>query len=154
MLQGTGQAEPLPLGEADKPDTEQPKEKKAVTVPAGTTMMVKTASQVSSNDAPGRRFTATLEGNLLAGDVVVAKAGSQVYGQVMSAKEIGRGIVVQHSDLVLGLTNINIDGNMYPIETGSFSAKSTGVILKRRGVVIPAGSLLEFRLSQALTVKQ
>ena len=61
---------------------------------------------------------------------------------------------MQHSDLKLSLTNINIEGTMYPIQTGSFSESSTGIILKRSSVVIPAGSLLEFSLTQPLTVKK
>jgi hypothetical protein len=156
-VSGSSLAEPSPLGEGDAPPSESkpaqpPKEKRAVTVPAGTVMMVKTGNDVSSNDKPGRKFSATLEANLVAGDEVVAKAGSQVYGQVMGAKTVGRGVVMQHSDLVLGLTQINIDGTLYPMQTGSFSEKSTGVILQRRSVVVPAGSILEFSLSQPLTV--
>jgi hypothetical protein len=138
---------------AEEPAKEK-KEKEAITVPAGTPMMIKTGDEVSSKDKPGRRFSATLQANLMSGDEVVAKAGTQVYGQVVSSKTVGRGVVVQHSDLVLGLTDINIEGMMYPIATGSFSENSTGVILQRKGVVIPAGSLLEFRLSQPLTVKK
>jgi hypothetical protein len=154
---GSSLAEPSALGEGDAPPSEskpadKPKEKRAITVPAGTVMMVKTGSDVSSNDKPGRKFSATLEANLLAGDEIVAKAGSQVYGQVMGSKTVGRGVVVQHSDLVLGLTQINIEGTLYPMQTGSFSEKSTGVLLQRRSVVVPAGSILEFSLKQPLTV--
>jgi len=156
----SSQAEPSALdekgssAEAEKPAKDQPKEKKPITVPAGTSMMVKTGTEVSSKDKPGRKFSATLEANLLAGDEVVAKAGTQVYGQVISSKTVGRGVVMQHSDLVLGLTDINVEGTMYPIQTSSFSENSTGVILQRRSVVIPAGSLLEFKLTQPLTVKK
>lgn len=155
----SGRAQPSALDEApsskeEKPDADKPKEKKPVTVPSGTAMMVKTGSEVSSDDKPGRRFTATLEANLLSGETVVAEAGSQVYGQVVSAKQIGRGIVAQHSDLELTLTDINIGGTMYPIQTGSFSEEASSVILRRRSVVIPAGSILEFRLEQPLTVKK
>lgn len=154
----SSQAEPSALDETpskeEKPDAEKPKEKKAITVPTGTSMMVKTANEVSSDDKPGRKFSATLEANLLAGEEVVAKAGSQVYGQVVSSGKVGRGIVAQHSNLVLGLTDINIDGTMYPIQTGSFSESATSVILRRQSVVVPAGSLLEFRLTQPLTVKK
>lgn len=138
----------------DPPAKEQPKEKKALTVPAGTSMMIKTGAQVSSKDAPGRKFSATLEANLLAGDEVVAKAGSQVYGQVIKSVQVGRGIVASHADLVLGLTDINIEGTMYPIQTGSFSQESSGIILQKKSVVIPAGSLLEFKLKTPLTVKK
>ncbi len=77
----------------DQPAKEQPKEKKAITVPAGTSMMIKTGEEVSSNDKPGRRFSATLQANLLSGEDVVADSGTQVYGQVVSSKDVGRGIV-------------------------------------------------------------
>ncbi len=156
-ISSSGFAEPSPLDEAspskeEKPDTDKPKTKRAVTVPAGTVMMVKTGEEVSSNDKAGRKFSATLQANLLAGDEVIAKEGSQVYGQVQKAQEIGRGIVVSSSALVLALTQINIDGTLYPIQTGSFSEKSSGVILQRRVVTVPAGSILEFSLTQPLTV--
>ena len=149
IISPSSRAEPSALDEAPPS-----KEKKAVTVSAGTVMMVKTGEQVSSSDKAGRNFSATLEANLLAGDDVVAKAGTQVYGQVVGSKKVGRGIVVQHSDLVLTLTQINIEGTLYPIQTGSFSEKSTGVILKRSSVVVPAGSILQFSLAQPVTVKK
>ena len=152
MASGTGSADE-PAKE-DQPAKEQPKEKKAITVPAGTSMMVKTANEISSKDKSGRKFSATLEANLLAGDEVVAKAGTQVYGQVVKSTQVGRGIVASHANLVLGLTDINIEGTMYPIQTGSYSEDSTGIILQKRSVVIPAGSLLEFGLTQPLTVKK
>lgn len=160
MVAPPSQAQPSALDEEgssakeDAPAKEQPKEKKAITVPAGAAMMVKTGEEVSSDDKPGRRFSATLQANLLVGDVVVAESGSQVYGRVVSSGQVGRGIVAQHSDLVLNLTDINIEGTMYPITTGSFSESATSVILRKRSVVVPAGSLLEFRLSQPLTVKK
>ena len=61
---------------------------------------------------------------------------------------------MQHSDLVLSLTQINIEGTMYPIQTGSFSEQSTDIILQRGSVTIPKGTLLEFELTQPLTVKK
>jgi hypothetical protein len=155
---GSSLAEPAALGEGDAPPSESkpaepPKEKRAITVPAGTVMMIKTENEISSNDKPGRRFSATLEANLLAGDEVVAKAGSQVYGEVKKSTDVGRGVVVHQSGLVLGLTQINIEGTLYPIQTGNFSEKSTGVLLKgRRAVTVAAGSILEFALTQPLTV--
>lgn len=158
-VSSSGRAEPTPLDDAPpsaekKPDTDQPKEKKPVTVPTGTSLMVKTGEKVTSDDKPGRRFSAELQSNLMAGDEVVAKQGTQVYGQVVKSAEIGRGIVTQHSDLVLTLTDINIDGTMYPIQTGSFSENANSVLLKKRSVVVPAGSLLEFKLKAPLTVKK
>ena len=73
---------------------------------------------------------------------------------VVISVQAGRGIIASHANLVLGLTDINIEGTMYPIQTGSFSEESTGIILQRKSVVIPAGTRLEFRLTQPLTVKK
>jgi len=157
-VSSSSRAEPTALDQAspskeEKPDTDKPKEKRAVTVPAGTVMMVRTGEEISSNDKAGRKFSATLEANLLAGDEVIAKAGSQVYGQVQKSQEVGRGVVVSSSALVLSLTQINVDGTLYPIVTGSFSEKSSGVLLTgRRAVTVPKGSILEFSLTQPLTV--
>ena len=72
-ISASSRAEPSALDEAppskeEKPDTGKPKEKKAITVPAGTAMMVRTGDEVSSNDKAGRRFSATLEANLLSAD--------------------------------------------------------------------------------------
>lgn len=154
------QAEPSALDDKgssatkDQPTKERPKEKNAIIVPAGTSLMVTTSEKVSSHDKPGRRFSATLEANLLSGDVVVAESGSQVYGQVQSSNEIDRGTDPRRSDLVLTLTDINVEGTMYPITTGSFSEQSTSLIFKKRSVVVPSGSLLEFKLTLPLTVKK
>jgi hypothetical protein len=164
MLPESSYAEPSQLDEGsskgdeadkdDKADKEEPKEKKPVTVPAGTSMMIRTGEKVTSDDKAGRRFSATLQADLLSGGVVVAKSGSQVYGKVVESKEIGRGIVAQHSDLKLTLTDINIEGTMYPIITGSFSEETNSAILRKKSVVIPEGSILEFTLKQPLTVKK
>jgi hypothetical protein len=48
----------------------------------------------------------------------------------------------------------NVTGTLYPIQTGSFSEKSTRVIIQRRSVVVPAGSILQFSLGQPVTVKK
>jgi hypothetical protein len=48
---------------------------------------------------------------------------------------------------------VNVDGTLYPVVTGSFSEKSSGVLLTgRRAVTVPKGSILEFSLTQPLTV--
>ena len=44
----------------------------------------------SSNDSKGKRFTTTLETDLVVNGVMVARAGSKVYGRVADAKSAGR----------------------------------------------------------------
>ena len=62
------------LGLADEPPKEAPADKKAVTVPTGTPMMVKTGSEVSSKDKAGRKFSATLEANLTTRETIPMNA--------------------------------------------------------------------------------
>ncbi len=102
---------------APKPQTaSQPS---AVTVPSGSLLLVRMETQVSSNDKPGRRFTAKLEADLRAGQRVVAKAGSKVYGRVEKSQRAGR--LAGRSGLALSLTEINIDGKLRPIRTSNFA---------------------------------
>ena len=52
-----------------------------VTVPAGTRILIRTADSIdSSKQQAGYRFTASLETNLQADNVVVARRGTPVYG--------------------------------------------------------------------------
>lgn len=56
---------------------------------------------------------------------------------------------------MLGLAEINIEGTLYGIQTGDFSESSTAVLRRgKRSVAVPSGSILEFKLTQRLTVKK
>jgi hypothetical protein len=64
---------------------------KTVTVPAGTRILVRTSESIdSAEQSTGYRFIATLESNLRVGDVVVARRGATVHGQLVSASSAGR----------------------------------------------------------------
>jgi hypothetical protein len=148
--------------------------------------MVSTTNQVSSDDSPGTRFTAKLASNLTANGVTVAQSGTTVYGRVTKSAQAGR--MIGKSELELNLTEINIDGKMYPLmttnfaETGKSSFRKTArnvgvgalvggvfgdsddakkgaaigaglsVVRKGKSVVVPAGVVLEFRITQPLTI--
>jgi hypothetical protein len=108
-------AAPAPVAVQAPPPRQQPT---TVTIPAGTTLMISTTSQVSSQDQAGRRFTAKLAANLMANGIVVAPAGSTVYGRVTKSGQAGR--LIGRSELELNLTDINIGGKMYPLMTTNF----------------------------------
>ncbi|MHC4323918.1 MAG: hypothetical protein ACYSUX_06565 [Planctomycetota bacterium] len=74
---------------------------------------------MSSQDPAGRRFTAKLVANMTVGGIVVAPAGTTVYGRVTKSGQAGR--LAGRSELVLNLTEINIDGKMYPLMTTNFA---------------------------------
>ena len=63
---------------------------RAVTIPGGTTMLVRTVDQLSSSDKAGKSFAARLDVNLVVKGRVVIPAGSKVYGRVESSRSAGR----------------------------------------------------------------
>ena len=63
---------------------------RAVTIPSGTSLLVRTVDRLSSNDAAGKSFAARLDSNLVVKGKVVIPAGSKVYGRVESSRSAGR----------------------------------------------------------------
>lgn len=99
--------------------------KNRVAVPAGTRILIRTVDAIdSSKQKAGFRFTASLETNLQAEDVVVAPRGSTVYGRLSQASSAGR--MSGSSELTLELTDIVINGTGYPILTSTYEVKGKG----------------------------
>jgi hypothetical protein len=99
-------------------------QKKMITVPAGTTILVRMLDTVdSSKNPPGSRFTATLETNLVVGDTVVVPKGNTIYGRLSEAKQAGRA--TGSSELQLELTDIVVRGTAYPLLTGDYQVKGS-----------------------------
>jgi hypothetical protein len=98
---------------------------KTVTVPAGTRVLVRMVDSVDSRkQKAGFRFTATLETNLQAVNVVVAPRGTTVYGRLASASSAGR--MSGSSQLTLELTDILINGTAYPLLSSTYEIKGSG----------------------------
>jgi hypothetical protein len=88
-------------------------------------LTVKMESQVSSKDKEGTKFTAKLVGDVMAGDVAVAKAGSIVTGQVEKSKQAGR--LAGKSQLAISLNGIDMGGGkIQPIMTTNFAEAGKG----------------------------
>src|SRR3984893_3731416 len=82
-----------------------PKSASGVTVPAGTSLLVRTIDSVDSDkNHVGDRFRASLEQDLSVDGVVVAPRGADVYGRLAEAKESGH--FEGKSQLKLELTDI------------------------------------------------
>jgi hypothetical protein len=106
-----------------------------VTVPAGTRLLIRTIDALdSSKQKAGYRFTASLETNLQAEDMVVAPRSSTVYGRLAEASSAGR--MSGSSQLTLELTDIVINGTAYPLLTSTFEVKGKGEGKKTAGKVI------------------
>jgi hypothetical protein len=96
-----------------------------VTIPAGTRLLVRTIDPLdTSKQKAGYRFTASLETNLQADDMVIAPRGSTVYGHLAQASSSGR--MAGSSQLTLELTDIVINGSAYPLLTSAFEIKGEG----------------------------
>ena len=99
--------------------------KKRVTVPAGTRILIRMIDSVdSSKQKTGFRFTASLETDLRAEDIVAAPRGSKVYGVLAEASSAGK--MSGSSQLTLELTDILIDGSTYPLLTSTYEIKGKG----------------------------
>jgi len=78
----------------------------------------------SSKQKTGFRFTASLETDLRAEDIVAAPRGSKVYGVLAEASSAGK--MSGSSQLTLELTDILIDGSTYPLLTSTYEIKGKG----------------------------
>lgn len=92
----------------------------SVTVPAGTTLLVRMIDPVSSRDPQGKRFTTTLETDLAVNGTMVAKAGTKVYGRIQSAQQARR--YTGKSSLDLRLTEIAAGPSLVPIVTSGYAS--------------------------------
>src|SRR5580765_6150222 len=90
-------------------------EEKKVTIPAGTSLLVKLDTAVSSSDKPGTKFSGVLQGDLTGDGVAAVKAGSAVYGEVTEAKKAKR--VRGKAEVTFALSQVRIDGQLVPIVT-------------------------------------
>ncbi len=115
-----------------------------VTVNAGTTLLVRMVDAVSSSDPQGKRFTTTLEADLVANGVVVAKAGTKVYGRVQSAQKARR--YAGQSKLDLRLSEMAIGPSLVPIVTSGHTAagdKSMGKTAKGAAAGAAIGAIAD-----------
>jgi hypothetical protein len=118
MMSGFAGASP------SRPEPAAMPQQKMITVPAGTTILVRMLDTVdSSKNPPGSRFTATLETNLVVNGSVIVPQGNTVYGRLAQAKQAGRA--TGSSELQLELTDIVVHGTAYPLLTSDYQVKGS-----------------------------
>jgi hypothetical protein len=102
-----------------------PQNVKRITVPAGTRILIRMIDSIdTTKQKTGFKFTASLETNLQAEDMVVAPRGTLVYGQLVSASSAGS--MKGSSELTLELTDIMINNTAYPLLTSTYEIKGKG----------------------------
>lgn len=128
----------------------------AATIPAGTTLVVRTLNTIHSNDRVGRTFTAQLDQGVVANGKVVLQAGTKFHGKIEASQANPRN----SQPLTLNLTDVSVNGRMIPIKTVSgFQLENIAKVgrAKARGIsvgsfVAPHGTKMEFRLAQPLNM--
>jgi hypothetical protein len=133
-----------PAQMADAPAVSAARRSTGVTVPAGTSLLVRMIDSVDSDkNHVGDRFRASLEQDLTVDGVVVARRGADVYGRLAEAKEAGH--FEGKSQLKLELTDMLIDNRLQPITSGDYdvSGSSRGSnTAKKVGVGAVAGTII------------
>ena len=165
------------------PSTAAPRASGPVTVNAGTRLMIRTENSLDTGSTKrGERFTCALEANLVVNGVVVAPKGSQVYGKVLESVKAKRvrgkaKLLVELTDIMIkgqlqpivseqlgwegdrsgtvkkvGVGAV-VGGVAGDARKGALVGGALAVLTKGKQIQIPAGTLLEFRLAQPLSVK-
>ena len=112
----------------------------AVTVPAGTSFLVRTSQTLSTDQiSSGHRFTARLEADLVADGQVVAPRGSTVYGIVTQAKKSRRASGT--ASISFTLTDIMINNQMKPIVTNEVGGESANTAGKTAGTTARSAAI-------------
>jgi hypothetical protein len=94
---------------------------------------------ISSHDAPGANFTTKLEYNLVANGVLVAPAGSIVYGKVQSSSQARRAI--GRSTLDIRLAQLVVGGSPVPLSTSAY-AEAGEASIKKVALAAGAGAVI------------
>lgn len=100
----------------------------ALTLPAGTMLLVRTMDSISSKNQTGSTFTTKLEYDLSGGSAVALKGGTVIYGRIQSSTEAGRA--VGRSTLDLRLTQVVVNGQPVPILTSGYQQAGQASIAK------------------------
>lgn len=122
-----------------------PREPQRVTVPAGTTITVRLAETINSDQRqPGDSFFATLDQPLVVDGFAIAERGAKVTGSIVEAQQAGR--VRGLSAITLQLTKLRTsDGQEVTISTEKFAKqgeKSTGDDAKKVGIGAALGAAI------------
>ena len=126
----------------------------SATVPAGTTLIVRTLDTIHSNDRVGRTFAAQLDQDVVVNGNAVLRAGTKVRGRIEVSQKNPR----ESRPFTVNLTDVSVNGRTIPIKTVSgFQVESKTKTAAHRGsisigsFVAPHGMKMEFRLAQPLS---
>ena len=128
----------------------------AVTIPAGTTLVVRTLQGISSGDMAGTSIRMQLDKDIVVKGTVALPVGTKISGRVETSK---RGLT-RDQKLTVNITDAQVKGGKATIKTtGAVElqnpyARTTqrGVSVSRYSYQVPAGTKIQFRLAQPLQI--
>src|SRR5437879_13336387 len=85
----------------------------SATIPADTTLVVRTLDTIHSNDRVGRTFTAQLDQDVAVNGKAVLRAGTKVLGRIEASQANPRN----SRPLTLNLTGVSVNGRPIPLTT-------------------------------------
>ena len=113
------------LPEAPAPTGPPPEDRSKILVPEGTRILVRMIDGVDSErNHVGDRFRASLETNLEQDGYILARRGTEVYGELTNVHEAGR--LAGRAELRLELTGMRINDNLIPLVTGDYESVGKG----------------------------
>lgn len=129
----------------------------AATIPAGTTLVVRTLETISGRAEVGRKFNAELAQDVVVNNSVVLRAGTKVIGKV----DASRAMEMTSRPLTLNLATISSNGHEVPVVTvQGFQAENTmrnspkarRVVVTGNEFVFPMGAQMQFRLAKPVNL--
>jgi hypothetical protein len=127
----------------------------AVTIPAGTPLVVRTVQGISSIDAPGTRFAAQLDKDIVVNGKVVLPVGTKVFGQIATSKRTH----TSSQRLSVDIKDVEVGGRSLPMKTAGAVGLESSTHKTRRGISVstysyqvPSGRKIEFRLAKPLNL--
>lgn len=115
---------------APKPAPPEPPKANTVTIPSGTTLMVRLQEKLSSEkNQPGDTFQATLDQAVVIDGFIIAERGARVQGRITELDRAGK--VKGRAKLVLELTQLNTsDGQRVRVQTSPFERVAQSSVKK------------------------
>ena len=127
----------------------------AATIPAGTTITVRTLSSISSTDRVGRTFKAQIDQDVAVNGKALLKAGTKAILRIQSSQAIRRA----SKPLTLNLASISVNGRDLAVKTNSVEPGSPKTVRGKRAgqisvgpFVVQHGSKMQFQLTEAVTL--
>ena len=128
----------------------------AVTIPAGTTLVVRTLHSISSVDAPGKAVSMQLVKDVVVNGKVALPLGTKISGRIETSKRTRTP--TRSQDLTVNISDAHVHGRTVAIKTtgavslGNPYARTTqrGVQVSTYSYQVPAGTRVQFRLAQPL----